>query len=125
MLRLRGGFVNRMRRDVDDTTLQMADIIVCNSKEQEKLDHPAVLWEPEPALNCRHREKAKLRRDAEASLTRLSTRPERQHEQTFGQTLARGHASAPARRTSDGFQKSFILSGKKNAETAQFNNTHR
>src|SRR5919109_964300 len=43
---LRGGFVNRMRREVDDTTLQMADIIVCNSKEQERLDHPAVLWEP-------------------------------------------------------------------------------
>jgi ornithine cyclodeaminase/alanine dehydrogenase-like protein (mu-crystallin family) len=43
---LRGGFVNRMRREVDDTTLRRADIIVCNSKDQEKLDEPAVLWEP-------------------------------------------------------------------------------
>jgi ornithine cyclodeaminase/alanine dehydrogenase-like protein (mu-crystallin family) len=43
---LRGGFVNRMRREVDDTALRRADIIVCNSKEQEKLDEPAVLWEP-------------------------------------------------------------------------------
>jgi alanine dehydrogenase len=43
---LRGGFVNRMRREVDDTTLRRADIIVCNSKEQEKLDRPGILWEP-------------------------------------------------------------------------------
>lgn len=43
---LRGGFVKRMRREVDDTTLRRADIIVCNSKEQERLDEPAVLWEP-------------------------------------------------------------------------------
>jgi ornithine cyclodeaminase/alanine dehydrogenase-like protein (mu-crystallin family) len=42
----RGGFVNRMRREVDDTTLRRADIIVCNSKDQERLDEPAVLWEP-------------------------------------------------------------------------------
>jgi ornithine cyclodeaminase/alanine dehydrogenase-like protein (mu-crystallin family) len=42
----RGGFVRQMRREVDDTTLRRADIIVCNSKDQEKLDEPAVLWEP-------------------------------------------------------------------------------
>jgi alanine dehydrogenase len=42
----RGGFVKQMRREVDDTTLRRADIIVCNSKDQEKLDEPAVLWEP-------------------------------------------------------------------------------
>lgn len=42
----RAGFVNRMRREVDDTTLRRADIIVCNSKDQERLDEPAVLWEP-------------------------------------------------------------------------------
>jgi ornithine cyclodeaminase/alanine dehydrogenase-like protein (mu-crystallin family) len=42
----RGGFVNRMRREVDDTALRRADIIVCNSKDQERLDEPAVLWEP-------------------------------------------------------------------------------
>lgn len=43
---LRGGFVRQMRREVDDTTLRRADIIVCNSTEQEKLDQPAVLWDP-------------------------------------------------------------------------------
>jgi alanine dehydrogenase len=42
----RGGFVQQMRREVDDTTLRRADIIVCNSKDQERLDEPAVLWEP-------------------------------------------------------------------------------
>jgi ornithine cyclodeaminase/alanine dehydrogenase-like protein (mu-crystallin family) len=42
----RGGFVSRMRREVDDTALRRADIIVCNSKDQERLDEPAVLWEP-------------------------------------------------------------------------------
>jgi ornithine cyclodeaminase/alanine dehydrogenase-like protein (mu-crystallin family) len=47
--------------------------------------------------------------NAEANLTRLSTRPERQH----GQTLARGHASAPARRTSDGFQKALSRQAKR------------
>jgi ornithine cyclodeaminase/alanine dehydrogenase-like protein (mu-crystallin family) len=40
---LRGGFVKQMRREVDDTTLRRADIIVCNSKEQEKWDEPAVV----------------------------------------------------------------------------------
>ncbi len=43
---LRGGFIKQKRREVDDTTLRRADIIVCNSKEQEKLDEPGVLWDP-------------------------------------------------------------------------------
>ncbi len=43
---LRGGFVKQKRREVDDTTLRRADIIVCNSKEQERLDEPGVLWDP-------------------------------------------------------------------------------
>jgi alanine dehydrogenase len=43
---LRGGFVKQKRREVDDTTLRRADIIVCNSKEQEGLDQPGVLWDP-------------------------------------------------------------------------------
>lgn len=43
---LRGGFVKQKRREVDDTTLRRSDIIVCNSKEQERLDEPGVLWDP-------------------------------------------------------------------------------
>ena len=43
---LRGGFVTQKRREVDDTTLRRADIIVCNSKDQERLDEPGVLWDP-------------------------------------------------------------------------------
>jgi ornithine cyclodeaminase/alanine dehydrogenase-like protein (mu-crystallin family) len=43
---LRGGFVQQKRREVDDTTLKRADIIVCNSKDQERLDEPGVLWDP-------------------------------------------------------------------------------
>ncbi|MFQ5903632.1 MAG: ornithine cyclodeaminase family protein, partial [Candidatus Binatia bacterium] len=43
---LRGGFIKQKRREVDDTTLRRADIIVCNSKDQEKLDEPGVLWDP-------------------------------------------------------------------------------
>ncbi len=43
---LRGGFVSQKRREVDDTTLRRADIIVCNSKDQERLDEPGVLWDP-------------------------------------------------------------------------------
>lgn len=43
---LRGGFVKQKRREVDDATLRRADIIVCNSKEQERLDEPGVLWDP-------------------------------------------------------------------------------
>lgn len=39
-----GGFITRARREVDDATLQRADIVVCNNCEQEKLDHTAVLW---------------------------------------------------------------------------------
>ena len=41
-----GGFITAMRREVDDTTLRRADIIVANSKEQERLDRPGILWEP-------------------------------------------------------------------------------
>ncbi len=43
---LRGGFIPQKRREVDDATLRRADIIVCNSKEQERLDEPGVLWDP-------------------------------------------------------------------------------
>ena len=43
---LRGRFVQQKRREVDDTTLRRADIIVCNSKDQERLDEPGVLWDP-------------------------------------------------------------------------------
>lgn len=43
---LRGGFTKQKRREVDDTTLRRCDIIVCNSKDQEKLDEPGVLWDP-------------------------------------------------------------------------------
>ena len=43
---LRGGFIQQKRREVDDTTLRRADIIVCNSKDQERLDEPGVLWDP-------------------------------------------------------------------------------
>jgi ornithine cyclodeaminase/alanine dehydrogenase-like protein (mu-crystallin family) len=43
---LRGGFIKEKRREVDDTTLRRADIIVCNSKDQERLDEPGVLWDP-------------------------------------------------------------------------------
>lgn len=43
---LRGGFIRQKRREVDDATLRRADIIVCNSKDQEKLDEPGVLWDP-------------------------------------------------------------------------------
>ncbi len=43
---LRGGFVQQKRREVDDTTLRRADIIACNSKDQERLDEPGVLWDP-------------------------------------------------------------------------------
>ena len=42
----RGGFIQQKRREVDDKTLQRCDIIVCNSKEQEILDEPGVLWDP-------------------------------------------------------------------------------
>lgn len=43
---LRGGFVAQKRREVDDVTLRRADIIVCNSIDQEKLDEPGILWDP-------------------------------------------------------------------------------
>jgi ornithine cyclodeaminase/alanine dehydrogenase-like protein (mu-crystallin family) len=43
---LHGGFVRQKRREVDDTTLRRAEIIVCNSKDQERLDEPGVLWDP-------------------------------------------------------------------------------
>lgn len=43
---LHGGFVRQKRREVDDTTLRQAEIIVCNSKDQERLDEPGVLWDP-------------------------------------------------------------------------------
>ncbi|MCZ6451815.1 MAG: ornithine cyclodeaminase family protein [Deltaproteobacteria bacterium] len=43
---MHGGFVRQKRREVDDTTLRRAEIIVCNSKDQERLDEPGVLWDP-------------------------------------------------------------------------------
>ena len=43
---MRGGFIQQKRREVDDKTLQRCDIIVCNSKRQEILDEPGVLWDP-------------------------------------------------------------------------------
>ncbi|HEY3304740.1 MAG TPA: ornithine cyclodeaminase family protein [Candidatus Binatia bacterium] len=43
---LRGGFIRQKRREVDDATLKRADIIACNSKEQERLDEPGILWDP-------------------------------------------------------------------------------
>ncbi|HEY2987290.1 MAG TPA: ornithine cyclodeaminase family protein [Candidatus Binatia bacterium] len=43
---LRGGFVKHKRREVDDVTLKRADIIACNSKDQERLDEPGILWDP-------------------------------------------------------------------------------
>jgi alanine dehydrogenase len=43
---LRGGFIAQKRREVDDVTLKRADIIACNSKDQEKLDEPGILWDP-------------------------------------------------------------------------------
>lgn len=43
---LRGGFIRQKRREVDDATLKRCDVIVCNSKDQEVLDEPGVLWDP-------------------------------------------------------------------------------
>jgi hypothetical protein len=39
-----GGFIKEARREIDDVTLQRADIIVCNSVEQDKLDRTAIVW---------------------------------------------------------------------------------
>lgn len=38
------GFIAKARREIDDTTLQRADIVVCNSIEQDKLDRTAIVW---------------------------------------------------------------------------------
>ncbi len=38
------GFIAKARREVDDTTLQRAAVVVCNSIEQDKLDRTAIVW---------------------------------------------------------------------------------
>jgi alanine dehydrogenase len=38
------GFISEARREIDDTTLQRADVVVCNSIEQDKLDRTAIVW---------------------------------------------------------------------------------
>lgn len=40
-----GGFIRKARREVDDRTLQRADIVMCNSVDQEVLDRTAVVWQ--------------------------------------------------------------------------------
>jgi alanine dehydrogenase len=40
-----GGFIRKARREVDDRTLQRADIVMCNSVDQEILDRTAVVWQ--------------------------------------------------------------------------------
>lgn len=42
---LKRGHVQSMRREVDDTTLQRADVLMTNAKDQEELDRTAVFWE--------------------------------------------------------------------------------
>ena len=39
-----GGFIAEARREIDDRTLKRADLIVCNSIEQDKLDRTAIVW---------------------------------------------------------------------------------
>lgn len=38
------GFISEARREIDNTTLQRADVVVCNSIEQDKLDRTAIVW---------------------------------------------------------------------------------
>lgn len=38
------GFIKKARREIDDRTLQRADVVVCNSIEQDKLDRTAIVW---------------------------------------------------------------------------------
>ena len=38
------GFIAKARREIDDRTLQRADVVVCNSIEQDKLDRTAIVW---------------------------------------------------------------------------------
>ena len=40
----RAGFIKEARREIDDTTLKRADVVVCNSIEQDKLDRTAIIW---------------------------------------------------------------------------------
>ena len=42
---LKRGFVNEMRREIDDRTLERADILMTNVWGQEELDKTAVFWE--------------------------------------------------------------------------------
>ena len=44
VLRPLAGFIKEARREIDDTTLQRADIVVCNSIEQDKQDRTAIVW---------------------------------------------------------------------------------
>jgi len=39
-----GGFIKEARREIDDLTLQRADVVVCNSIEQDRLDRTAIVW---------------------------------------------------------------------------------
>ena len=38
------GFIGAARREIDDTTLTRADVIVCNSIDQDKQDRTAIVW---------------------------------------------------------------------------------
>lgn len=38
------GFIKEARREIDDTTLQRADVVVCNSIEQDRQDRTAIVW---------------------------------------------------------------------------------
>ena len=42
----RSGFVTTMRREIDDTTLKRADVIMVNSRETIELDQPGDLYDP-------------------------------------------------------------------------------
>ena len=42
---LKRGFVNEMRREIDDRTLERSDILMTNVWGQEELDKTAVFWE--------------------------------------------------------------------------------
>jgi alanine dehydrogenase len=42
---LKRGFVNEMRREIDDRTLERADVLMTNLWGQEELDKTAVFWE--------------------------------------------------------------------------------
>ena len=43
---LKRGLVNEMRREIDDRTLERADILMTNVWGQEELDKTAVFWKP-------------------------------------------------------------------------------